>query len=789
MANDLPAANVDTSQASSSRRSNVLGLITIGLGIITLLFPLGQEEVIGGRAGLFLIFTSIIEFAHAFRRSRRSEQRSAWISSAITLAMGVLLINSPFIASKALVLFFAGWFGLDGIRYLIKFFRGNYPEQGRLYCIAALIGNLLVCGGLLIFREVAMSWTVALAAALRMFCTASNIFAMPVFTTADSDSTVVHDLHMPDNEELKQLAERLRDQELSRIAIDRGWIIGFILTLFAIHLGRMGLDRTVLGVFSPLIAVVGDIFMGFLVAFLVVIPVRSLWLYSTSRFDRRSWQWVLLKSPEERGIGRRLVQTWLMYRLRTSIRLRQARYSFRRAISRGLQIGLPIAAIIAATFPIWGMSWYFDTENWAAGVWNSWAASRTDTWREAMALAVLNEEGTTEPGKTFAVHPPGIQGKGDYSFIVIGDTGEGDASQHVLRSQYLDVVRRDEVKFVVISSDVVYPTGGMRDYEAKFWLPFMGTTKPVYAIPGNHDWYDALEGFVATFMEPKAARTAMRARIEVDRFITTTTEKHVDYLINEATRLRNEYRVPVQFQKAPYFQIQTETFALFAVDTGVVKRIDAAQMIWLKRALEAAKGKTKMAILGHPLYAGGEYLAEENEDFAELHQLLREYDVSIIMAGDTHDLEYYAEQPKDSSKLFQHFVNGGGGAYLSFGTSLAWPEKVPAAQWAYYPAKEQVISKIEATTPSWKWPAWWWTKHMGGWPFSAEFLSAAFDANAAPYYQSFMEIRVENSKRRLVLIPYGIHGRLKWTDLDRSSGVMPVDSKPDSLVEWIVEMK
>lgn len=789
MANDLPPAKVATALTSGTRQRNVLGLMTVGLGMLTLLAPLGHEEVVGARAGLFLIFTAIIEFAHGFRRIRRNEQRSAWISSAITLAMGAMLINAPFIASKALVLFFAGWFGLDGIRYLVKFFRGNQPEQGRLYCMAAMIGNLLVFGGLLIFRDMAMSWTVALAAALRMFGTASNIFAMPVFTSEDAGTTVVHDLHLPESDELKQLADRLRDQELSRVTIDRSWILGFILTLFAIHLGRMGLDRTALGIFSPLIAVIGDIFMGFLVAFLVVIPLRSLWLRSTRRVDRRTWQWVLMQSPGERRIGRRLIQRWLTYRLRTSIRLRQARYSFRRAISRGLQIGLPISAIIAATFPVWGMSWYFDTENWAAGVWNSWAASRTDTWREAMALAVLNEEKNSEPGKTFAVQPPGIQGKGDYSFIVIGDTGEGDASQHVLRSQYLDVVKRDEVKFVVISSDVVYPTGGMRDYEAKFWLPFMGTTKPVYAIPGNHDWYDALEGFVATFLEPEAARTAMRARIEVDRRITTTTEKHVDYLINEATRLGKEYRVPVQHQKAPYFQIQTETFALFAVDTGVVKRIDAAQLIWLKRALEAAKGKTKMAILGHPLYAGGEYMAEENDDFAKLHQLLREHEVSVIMAGDTHDLEYYAEQPKDTSKLIHHFVNGGGGAYLSFGTSLAWPEKVPAAHWAYYPAKAQVVSKIEATTPVWKWPAWWWTRHMGGWPFSAEFLSAAFDVNTAPYYQSFMEIRVENSKRRLVLIPYGIHGRLKWNDLDRSSGVMPADSKPDSLVEWIVEMK
>ena len=60
----------------------------------------------------------------------------------------------------------------------------------------------------------------------------------------------------------------------------------------------------------------------------------------------------------------------------------------------------------------------------------------------------------------------------------------------------------------MLSSDVIYPSGAMKDYEAKFWLPFKGVDKPVYAIPGNHDWYDALEGFNATFLE--AGRRAHR---------------------------------------------------------------------------------------------------------------------------------------------------------------------------------------------------------------------------------------------------------------------------------------
>ena len=60
---------------------------------------------------------------------------------------------------------------------------------------------------------------------------------------------------------------------------------------------------------------------------------------------------------------------------------------------------------------------------------------------------------------------------------------------------------------------------------ANFFLPFKGLTKPVYAIPGNHDWYDALDAFVATFFTPDAARKAIDARVRSDLKVTTTNSK------------------------------------------------------------------------------------------------------------------------------------------------------------------------------------------------------------------------------------------------------------------------
>jgi predicted phosphodiesterase/uncharacterized membrane protein HdeD (DUF308 family) len=784
---DSPLTSSHEAPAAKARLGNGIGIAVLALALLALLAPLRLTNV-SGHVGLLLVLCACLEITHGFRRSTAAGQQAAWVGGGITFGIGVLLISAPYFASSALLLFLAGWFGLDGFRYLLRAARSREQRQITIAWVLAGLGNWAIAGLLLNVRGTTLAWTVAIAGALRIFATSSKIFLAPVFGLNDSGETAVESLGLADRPELQNLARRIADEEAARSAIDRGWIIGFIATLFAIHLGRMGLDRSFLGVLSPFVAVLGDLLFALILAFVVIIPVSLTWRRLTRPVERRVWSWCLNVPADQHGWSRRVVQKALAVRLRHSIRLHQARFSMRTALSRGLQIGLPLAAIIAATVPVWGMSWYFDTENWAAGIWNSWAEERADVWRKAMVRAVWEKESDKDPLHAFAVRPPGVNPGGDFSFLVIGDTGEGDASQHALRAQFLEVVRREDVKFVVISSDVVYPTGAMKHYEANFWLPFMGTAKPVYAIPGNHDWYDALEGFAATFLEPDAARTAIRARIDVDGGLTSTTDARIDELIATASRLQKEYRVPTQLQKAPFFQFQTDAFALFAVDTGVAKRVDPVQLAWLNAALISAKNKTKMAILGHPLYAGGHYQAEDGSDFQALHHLLREHDVAIIMAGDTHDLEYYVEKDKRFSKETLHFVNGGGGAYLSFGTALAWPESPATTDWAFYPSKAQVVSKIAATTPAWKQPAWWWTNRWGAWPFSAEWLSAAFDVNVAPFMQSFVEVRVEPSKNRILIIPYGVHGRLRWSDLETSARAIPMGPPQDAFVEWFVPL-
>lgn len=739
--------------------------------------------------GFLLVWAAILVFIQGFRRSSVSERNSAHWSALITLLFGLLLINAELFKSKAVYVFVVLLFTIDALRQLFAFIRLMKKGLPYLPQLFFFIGNLAVLLAVFFLRGKDLGWLIAVIGSLRIAGMGIEILTARLGVMKEVGEDVVKALGLQGYPEIEKIAKDIEENEATRASIDRRWITVFLLVLFFIHLGRLGFDRSSTGVLSPFVALVGDIVIALIIGYAVVIPLFSFFRKLLNPWEKKLWIWVISKpAAEQKKISfRKLLQYRLEYRLRAHIRIRKAGYSFKTAFRSGLQVGLPYAALLAAIIPVFGMSWYFDTENWASGIWDSWAAKRTDAWRTAMIKSVDDQPSAT----SFMINPPGVNDTSAFSFLIIGDPGEGDASQFILSDQIRSNSNDDQVKFLVISSDVVYPDGAMKDYERNFWLPMKGVNKPVYAIPGNHDWYDALEGFAATFFDSTSATKAMRARRAADLDLSSLAHQKIQSQIVEASRLRNEYRVPTGYQQAPFFQLQTKDFAFICVETGVLRRIDEVQMEWLKQVLEASKDKFIFILAGHPFYAAGEYQGNMNPDFAALHQLCRNYRVAIVMAGDTHDLEYYEESFDDtgSSREMHHFVNGGGGAYLSLGAALNPSHKMPEKVWAHYPAATPIIDKIEKNTGWLKRPAWIWTKKYNGWPFSAEWLSAAFDYNKAPFFQSYMEIQVDPILNKVKLKARGINGPLTWSEMEYSEGVKPAGVADDAVVEWVFPLK
>lgn len=801
-------------------RRRVRGALLLLFGFLLVAAPFFAASLALFLGGVLLIVCGALDLLETFQTSDDASLQSSYLSGELSILTGILLLSTPELILKATTVLVAAMLLLGGLGRAVAAVRTRLA--GNSWAWLAFSGAVSVGLGLMLATGSPFSGRRVLGIVLGIHVLMTGwsmlLGRKPRPGAAEPPPEMHPDPHLqlPPHPVFATLNDSQKAKEESRRPIDAHWCWVFILVFFAIHIGRMRVYWTPVGMIDPLVAVAGDVGIALVLAFLVILPVHLLWRTLTRPLERGLWQRTLarLGAGASPGLMGRLSDGWLARRFRFSRRLRQMRRSSRGALRWGLQVGLPLTAVLVAFAPLLGLNYFFNTETWASGVWQHWATYRTDIWRENMVVALKDHYQDQVPyERLFRVTPPGVAGSEDFTFLVLGDTGDGSAAQHSLRDQFLKLGNRPDVKFLVVSSDVIYPSGAMRDYEANFYLPFKGFTKPIYAIPGNHDWYDALEGFAANFLEADAARTCMRSRLETDLRLSTTTEGRIEGYIREAKRLRKEYRVRTGLQRGPYFEVQTDRFALIAADTGVLKTVDSAQRDWLKAALERSRGKFTMVLLGHPLFTGGRYQGDpekykgetplrkpalltddESTSFTDLHRLLREHRVDVVMAGDMHDFERYRE-PYDvggEKRTMHHFVNGGGGAYIVVGLPFDWPSTpdapADAQAWTYFPRKDAVISKLDEQTPLWKMPLWLWVKHYSGWPFSGYILSAAFDHTRAPFFQSFVEVQVRNSTAEVAFIPHGANGPLRWRDLENFRALMPAGKNETDPVEFLIKM-
>ncbi len=267
---------------------------------MALLTPLGASEAPGPRAGLLLAFAAATEMLHGLRRSSAQGRRQASVGALISLVIAILLINAPLLAAAALLTGMAAFLLLDAIRYGVRAWRA--PESSaRGMAALAMAGNLVVALLLVAGHEWLREWTVAVAVALRIFGTAWNIVTSPVHTAADADETVVADLGVGDYPAIALMTASVEASEAARAGVDRAWVWSFIATLFAIHIGRMAPDGSLLGYVAPAVAVAGDMFIATLITLLMINPLYLAWRWPTRWIERPLWRWYVAQDASRPG--------------------------------------------------------------------------------------------------------------------------------------------------------------------------------------------------------------------------------------------------------------------------------------------------------------------------------------------------------------------------------------------------------------------------------------------------------------------------------------------------------
>ena len=215
----------------------------------------------------------------------------------ISMAIALFLINAPFLAAQALRVVIAGWFSIDAIRCIVAVVRSRESRERS----TAALGCHRQSGGrpaILLARGWLLTWVVAIAGALRIFGITWSILVEPVYTSAESDEAVVAELGLVGRArgDGDGRGDRRGRTGARRRSIARGrW--SFIATLFAIHIGRMSTDLTLLGLLSPAVAVAGDMLIAVLITLLVINPIYLLWRSPTRWIERLA---VALAAPASR---------------------------------------------------------------------------------------------------------------------------------------------------------------------------------------------------------------------------------------------------------------------------------------------------------------------------------------------------------------------------------------------------------------------------------------------------------------------------------------------------------
>lgn len=271
-------------------------------------------------------------------------------------------------------------------------------------------------------------------------------------------------------------------------------------------------------------------------------------------------------------------------------------------------------------------------------------------------------------------------GTDDVWIDFIADTADGFnqtysvawcASQPDIAPRGLDRPLR-RAQLIVLGGDEVYPYATPKEYEDRFVGPYLAAlpwTDPdasrpkephprILAIPGNHDWYDGLTGFMRLFAQPGWIGGRML----------------------EQTR--------------SYFAVDLPgPFWLWGIDIQSDAYVDTAQMEYFT---SAAKDMTRNDALilctAKPSWTGVRDSKDAYRNLAFVERTLVPHGVRTILmlSGDKHHYARYQALQDDSPQGPRMKVTaGGGGAFLSTTQKLDDRVDVPTPQAGDNPRTEE----------------------------------------------------------------------------------------------------
>lgn len=226
------------------------------------------------------------------------------------------------------------------------------------------------------------------------------------------------------------------------------------------------------------------------------------------------------------------------------------------------------------------------------------------------------------------------------------------------------VLPRGDILF--LGGDLSYPVATVLEMTRRLVTPWNrvleqrteGAPRVLLAVPGNHDWYDGLDGFSRLCQAPCAFEDSIPASSDP---LHPEPDEHPVLAWAEAFARGDQVKKPTALALAGYLAVQRASYFrlplapgidLFAVDRQL-KRIDPRQQAYF--AIPGAPAR--LVVMPDPARAWGERRDHGNATLESLGIVMAD-SPTLLLAGDIH---HYERSHEGKS---MHVVAGGGGAFL-----------------------------------------------------------------------------------------------------------------------------
>ncbi len=249
----------------------------------------------------------------------------------------------------------------------------------------------------------------------------------------------------------------------------------------------------------------------------------------------------------------------------------------------------------------------------------------------------------------------------------ICDVGDGFESTYAMayllaqeRLEFKNVPQLPHGDILIMGGDQCYPQATREEYRKRLQQPYgmalseTGPKRKLFAIPGNHDWYDGLQAFDSLFCSSRDKSSETKGNL----IGGWQCQQHRSYW---ALRLPHKWWI-------------------WGADIQFSKYLDASQVNYFS-AVAAEMGPDDKIIIcmAEPSWMLADFQGlDEEENFFKITAIARERGAKVcaVLAGDWHHYNRYS-----SAELGVHFFTAGGGGSFLHPThvlkneiSVRWPE-------------------------------------------------------------------------------------------------------------------